>query len=253
MTLRSRLIPVLLLRDGLLVKTIRFAEDKYVGDPINAIRIFNEKQADELFVADIGATVQGVGPDFNAIRAFAAECRMPLSYAGGIQNLDQIERLINIGVEKIGLSNMAIENPELISAASERLGSQSVMAVIDVTRVEKTVKVLTHNGTRQSESSLAQLLESFQSLGVGEIVVNSIDRDGTMQGFDHTLVREVMNHVNVPVTVIGGAANLSDCAELDREFGPIGIGAGSMFVFKGKYRAVLITYPSPEDRVEMFR
>lgn len=252
MTLRSRLIPVLLLRNGLLVKTIRFADDKYVGDPINAIRIFNEKQADELFIADIGATVQGAGPDFSAIRAFAAECRMPISYTGGIRNLDQIERLINIGVEKVGLSSMAIEDPSLISTASERLGSQSVMAVIDVLRVEESFKVLTHNGTRHAKSSLPQLLEAFQSSGAGEIVVNSIDRDGTRQGFDHELVGEIMKQVNVPVTVVGGAGNLTDCAKLDREFGPLGIGVGSMFVFTGKYRAVLITYPSLGDRLEIF-
>jgi len=252
MTLRSRLIPVLLLRNGSLVKTTRFSDDKYVGDPINAIRIFNEKEADELLIADIGATTQGHGPDFDSIRKFAAECRMPLAYVGGIQDLAQIERLINIGVEKIGISSEGFKNPELITAAAQKIGSQSVMGVIDVTRTNQTFKVFTHNGTQSVASNLPEILNSFQTAGVGEIVVNSIDRDGTMQGFDRELVREVMAHVSVPVTIVGGASDLDDCVSLDREFGPLGIGAGSLFVFKGKYKAVLITYPHPHDRTTLF-
>jgi cyclase len=252
MTLRSRLIPVLLVRDGLLVKTTQFSDDRYVGDPINAIRIFNEKEADELLLADIGATVQGKGPDFNSIRKFAAECRMPLAYVGGIENLEQIERLIGSGVEKIGISSQFFKNPRLIRAAVERLGSQSVMGVVDVSGTNQNFRVLTHNGTQPVDLNLPQILDSMQSSGVGEIVVNSIDRDGTRQGFDRQLIQEIMAQVSVPITVVGGASELDECANLDREFGPLGIGVGSLFVFKGKHRAVLITYPSPDERLKLF-
>jgi cyclase len=252
LTLKSRLIPILLLRDGLLVKTVQFEGNKYVGDPINAIRIFNEKEADELIVVDIGATVSGAGPDLNLIRVFAAEYRMPLGYVGGIKNLTQIERLINSGLEKVGISSAAINNSELISAAADQIGSQSVMAVIDVKRSGDAFEICTHNGTQLNGSNLKHVLDSVQSAGAGEIVVNSIDRDGTMSGYDHELVTEIMSQVNVPVTVIGGAANLADCIELDAKFGPLGIGVGSAFVFKGKFKAVLITYPDRIEREAMF-
>jgi cyclase len=241
-------VPVLLIRNGQLVKTIGFQNEQYVGDPINAIRIFNDKEADELLVIDIDASMHSREPDFAALRVFASECRMPLSYAGGVQSIEQIERLIGLGIEKVGLSSAAISNPRLIGEAATRIGSQSIAVILDVRKIGDTYQIFTHNGTKKSELALESALEIFQSQGTGEIIVNSIDRDGTMEGFDRRLISAVMERTNVPVTAIGGAANMQDCTDLSREFGPMGVGVGSLFVFKGRFRAVLITYPSQAER-----
>jgi imidazole glycerol-phosphate synthase subunit HisF len=250
MSLRPRIIPCLLVHDGGLVKTRHFGEPKYVGDPINAVRIFNEKEVDELIVADIDASVVRREPDYKMIAQLAAECRMPLCYAGGVNTPDQAERIIGLGVEKVALSSAAIDRPALISQAAERLGSQSIVVVMDVkaSRFLGRYGVYTHNGTRDASVDPVTFAKRAEEAGAGEIVVNSIDRDGEMKGYDLELADMVRNVISVPLTILGGAGSFEDIATLIRRFGVIGAAAGSLFVFKGRYRAVLISYPSRAEK-----
>jgi cyclase len=248
--LRARIIPCLLIHNGGLVKTTRFSDPKYVGDPLNAVRIFNEKQVDELFVVDIDATVVGREPDYRLIASLAAECRMPLCYGGGVKTVAQIERIISLGVEKVSLGSAAAYEPTLIEQAAHRVGSQSIVAVLDVKKsgLLGHHEVFTHNGSRKVGLTPVEMASHFASLGAGEILLNSIDRDGTMKGYDYAIVNSVRNAVRLPMTVLGGAGSLDHMRELVDRYGAIGAAAGSLFVFKGKYRAVLIQYPQPADR-----
>lgn len=248
--LRPRIIPCLLVKNGGLVKTVRFAEPRYVGDPLNAVRIFNEKTVDELMVLDIDATRNGRGPDYTLIKNLASECRMPLSYGGGVTTLEQIQKIISLGVEKVALSAAAIMTPGLISAAAQSVGSQSVAVVIDVkwNGASNRYEIFTHNGTKPSGIEAVGFAKAMQERGAGEIVVNSIDRDGTLSGYDLKLLAAVRQAVAIPMTVLGGAGSLQDVASILNSLGTIGVGAGSLFVFKGKYRAVLINYPTPAEK-----
>lgn len=252
--LRPRIIPCLLVKDGGLVKTMRFGEGKYVGDPVNAVRIFNEKQVDELIVADIDATVHGREPDYAMIANLAAECRMPLCYSGGVRTADQVDRLISLGVEKVGISSGAIANPDMIADAAQRVGQQSIVAVLDVKRTGllKNYELVTHNGNKRTGLKPAEWARRAQELGAGEILVNSVDRDGMTAGYDLALAQHVRDVVTVPMTLLGGAASLDDVEAVISRFGVIGVSAGSLFVFKGKYKAVLINYPDRAERDAMF-
>jgi len=249
--LQPRIIACLLVHKGGLYKTVAFAKPKYVGDPLNAVRIFNEKEVDELMVLDIDATREQREPDYALIRSLAAECRMPLSYGGGVHDVDQFERIVSLGVEKVAVSAAAVNDPSLITAAAERVGRQSVVVVLDVGRGKRGPEIKTHNGQRATGLDPADFAAKVESLGAGEIVLNSIDRDGAMQGYDLPLVRAVRERVSLPLTVLGGAGSLQHIAALVREFGIIGAAAGSLFVFKGVYRAVLINYPSRDDKARL--
>lgn len=243
--LRARIIPCLLVQNKGLVKTTRFTDPKYVGDPVNAVRIFNEKEVDEIIVLDIDASVKRGEPDYQMIQNLAAECRMPLCYGGGVRTLEQAVRIIKLGVEKVALSAMLLERPALVTEIAKHVGSQSVVAVLDVKQKGKgTWEVWTHNGTRNTGRDPALLAQELEAAGVGEITVNSIDQDGVMKGYDLEIVRRVRAAVTLPMTVLGGAGSLKDLEGLIREFGVIGAAAGSLFVFKGVYRAVLISYPN---------
>lgn len=252
--LRSRIIPCLLMKQGALVKTTQFDNPKYVGDPLNTVRILNEKMVDELIIVDIDATVSGNAPDFLMIGNIAAECRMPLCYAGGIKSIEHIERIISLGVEKVALGSAAVETPELISVAAKRLGTQSVVVVLDVKKsaAGDSYEVFTHNGKKATGRELSDVAMTAASLGAGEILINSVENDGVMCGYDYRVVSAVKSTVNLPLTVLGGARGISDCFELFRRFGVIGAAAGSIFVFKGKFRAVLIQYPSDDEKREGF-
>lgn len=246
--LRPRIIPCLLYHDGGLVKTTKFKSPKYVGDPINAVRILNEKECDELIFLDIDATTKGTEPRYALIQKLAAESRMPLCYGGGIKTRDQACRIINLGVEKVSISSAAISNPALIAEIASSIGRQSTVAVIDVRLARgffaKGYEVCTHNGRQGYTIDLVQLIGDLQEAGVGEIVINSVDRDGEMVGYDLELARMTRDLVKVPMTFLGGAGSLDHIAELVSECGVIGAAAGSLFVFKGKFRAVLINYPT---------
>jgi cyclase len=252
--LRPRIIPCLLVHNRGLVKTVAFKDPKYVGDPINAVKIFNEKEADELAVFDIDATANNAEPDFKMVANLAAECRMPLCYGGGVKTAAQARRIIGLGVEKIAISSAAIETPELISEASQEIGGQSVVVVIDAKKDPRTGQELvwTHNGTRNSGRTVIDVAQQAEMLGAGEIVVNSIDNDGKMKGYDLALARSVRQAVSIPISLLGGAGSLADIKALIETCGVVGAAAGSLFVFKGPYKAVLINYPAPQKKDELF-
>jgi cyclase len=245
--LRPRLIPSLLVSANGLVKTVKFSDPKYVGDPLNAVRIFNEKQVDELIVLDIDASPEQREPQYALIKALASECRMPLCYGGGVTSLEQFQRIIELGVEKVAISSAAVNQPELISKAAETIGAQSVVVVLDVLKIGGRYEVCTCRGQQRTGLDAVGYAVRMQELGAGEIVLNSIDRDGTGIGYDTELISAVRQRVTLPITALGGAGNLEHVRDLFATFGIIGAAAGSLFVFKGKYRAVLISYPSAEE------
>lgn len=245
--LRSRIVPFLLLRGRGLVKTQKFGDPKYVGDPMNAVKIFNEKEVDELALLDITATAEKRGPDLELLRKIANESRMPLSYGGGVNDAELAAKIISIGFEKVSISAGALARPELISEMADRIGSQSVVVTLDIKRdgLMNRPTLYTHNGSRKVKQDPVAFAQEAQNLGAGEIVLNSIDRDGMMNGYDLKMVRKVREVIDIPMTVVGGAGSLDHMQELTDEFSPIGVGAGSFFVFKGPYRAVLISYARP--------
>lgn len=251
--LRPRITPCLLVHKGGLVKTVGFKTPKYVGDPINAVKIFNEKEADELIVLDIDATVNNTEPDYRLIANLAAECRMPLCYGGGIKTHEQAKRIIGLGVEKVAISSAAVETPELISRIADEIGRQSVVVVLDVKKrmFSEDYDVFTKNASNNTHRSVFDLAAEVERLGAGELVINSIDRDGTMRGYDLVLAEKIRRAVKIPITILGGAGSLADLEALIRSCGVLGASAGSLFVFKGPYRAVLINYPTYAQRDEL--
>ena len=252
--LRPRIIPCLLIHNGGLVKTQKFASPKYVGDPLNAVKIFNEKEADELIVLDIDASRLKRDPDFGLIKSLAAECRMPLCYGGGVKTVEQVERIVGLGVEKVAVSSAATRDPSLVAKAAEVVGNQSVVVVMDVKRNWRGTKweVRTHNATKKTGLDPVEFARKVEALGAGEVVINSVDRDGIMKGYDLDLVRPIRNSIGIPITVLGGAGSLDDIGGLISFFGTVGAAAGSFFVFKGVYRAVLISYPSRSERDALY-
>lgn len=253
--LRPRITPCLLVHKGGLVKTIGFKTPKYVGDPINAVKIFNEKEADELVVLDIDATVNNAEPDYRMIANLAAECRMPLCYGGGIKTPEQAKRIIGLGVEKVAISSAAVENPALITRISDEIGRQSVVVVLDVKRrmLGKDYDVFVNNALTNIKRSVFDLAAQAEGLGAGELVINSIDLDGAMTGYDLALAMKIRQTVNMPITILGGAGSLEHIEALIRSCGVIGASAGSLFVFKGVYKAVLINYPTLVQRDELIK
>ena len=255
--LRPRIIPCLLVHQSGLVKTQAFKDPKYVGDPINAVKIFNEKEADELIVLDIDATVLGREPDFGLIAKLAAECRMPLCYGGGVTTAAQAARIVDMGVEKVAVSAAAIANPSLLTEMAAAVGRQSVVVVLDVRKKSglfaKGFEVCTRNAKVAHKQDPIALAVQLQEAGAGEIVVNSVDRDGLMHGYDLDLAAQFRQALRVPVTFLGGAGSLDDIGQLVSRVGVVGAAAGSLFVFKGKYRAVLINYPTPVQKTQLCR
>jgi imidazole glycerol-phosphate synthase subunit HisF len=253
--LRPRIIPCLLVHKGALYKTVGFGQHKYIGDPLNAVRIFNEKEVDELMVIDIDASKGGREPDYKLIANLAVECRMPLCYGGGVKTVEHFDKLIALGVEKVAVSSAAIEDPGLVTRAAARIGNQSVVVVIDVKRTGslRQYEVVKLNATERTGLQPSAWAKQVQELGAGEIVVNSVDGDGGMAGYDFDLIDEVRSEISTPMTILGGAGSLEDVGKAIHRYGVIGAAAGSMFVFKGKYRAVLINYPTPEERERLYQ
>lgn len=247
--LRPRIIPCLLVHNGGLVKTRRFRDPKYVGDPINAVRTFNEKEVDELIVIDIDASRNGQEPNYDLIAKLATECQMPLCYGGGVRSVEQIERIIGLGVEKVAISAAATSNPKLVATAAARVGSQSVVVVIDALKTGAgQYEVVTHNGSRRTGLSPTIFARVIEDRGAGEIIINAVERDGEMAGYDMDLVAQVREAITLPLTVLGGAGSHADIEKLIARHGIVGAAAGSLFVFKGKYRAVLINYPNRTEK-----
>ncbi len=210
---------------------------------------FNEKQADELMLLDIDASVKNKEPDYKLIQNIASECRMPLCYGGGIKNVEQAQTIFSLGVEKIALSSILIETPKLITEIASKVGSQSVVAVLDIKKkMFGGYEIYTHNGKKSNSINPIEFIKKIEDLGAGEIVINSIDQDGMMNGYDLKLVEQVRNSTSLPLTVLGGAGSLIDMGNLIQKYGIIGAAAGSLFVFKGVYKAVLINYPSTIEK-----
>ena len=244
---RARVIPCLLLDGERLVKTVRFKQPTYVGDPINAVKIFNDREVDELVILDIGATRDRREPPFERLQAIAGECFMPLSYGGGIRTIEHARRLFNIGVEKVLINTAAVENPSLVGAIAGEYGSQAVIAGIDVRKDWRgRDRVFTRAGSQNTGKTPREHAEAVVAEGAGEILLTSIDRDGTMSGYDVGMIREVSAAIPVPLVACGGAGTLAHLAEAIGA-GASAVAAGSLFVFAGPRRAVLINYPSTAD------
>jgi len=249
-----RVMPCLLLKGAGLVKTVKFKDPKYLGDPRNAVRIFNEKEVDELVVLDITATPQGKGPNFDLVQEIVSEAFMPVGYGGGVSSMDHIHRLLYLGIEKVIITSAAIDNPALVREASETFGSQSVVVCLDVKKkMWGGYELYSHSGGRGRKLDPVEFARRMEDAGAGELIVNSIDCDGVMQGYDTRLIRSVSSAVNIPVVASGGAGKLEDLAAAIAEGGASAVAAGSLFVFQGKHRAVLINYPEYRTLVELFR
>jgi cyclase len=243
--LMPRLIPCLLLSGsrGGLVKTMRFKQPKYVGDPINAVRIFNEKEVDELMVLDIDATKEGRGPDFDMAEQLASECFMPLCYGGGIRSFEDAKTLFSLGVEKVALQSAFIGDPAILRRIADHAGDQAVVASVDVSKDWfGRYRLRTGPGVRPPTSDWRALVRLAVANGAGEVLVTSVDREGTLSGMDLGLIREASDLVEVPLIANGGANSL-DNVRAAVEAGASAVAAGAFFVFYGPHRAVLITYP----------
>jgi cyclase len=252
--LRPRIIPSLLLHDKGLVKTVNFKSPTYVGDPINAVRIFNEKQVDELAFFDIDATAFNKEPDFILIEKLANQSRMPLCYGGGVKTVEQAQKIFGLGIEKIALSSAVIQNPHLVTQIADRVGSQSVIVVLDIKKkLLGGYEIYTHNGKKSTGINPIKFAKELEMLGAGEIIINSIDQDGVMKGYDMNLIDKIAETISIPLTVLGGAGSLSDLEKVIEKHGVIGVAAGSLFVFKGPYKAVLINYPTKIEKNKIFK
>ncbi len=252
--LRPRIIPSLLIHEKGLVKTVNFKSPKYVGDPINAVRIFNEKEVDELVFFDIDATVLNKEPDYVLIEKLANQSRMPLCYGGGVKTVKQAQKIFSLGIEKIALSSVVLQNPIIVTQIAERVGSQSVIVVLDVRKkLFGGYEVYTHNGNKATGINPIKFAQELEELGAGELVINSIDQDGMMKGYDLNLIEKVVEKISIPVTVLGGAGSLKDIETVIEKNGVIGVAAGSLFVFRGPYKAVLINYPNQEEKNYLFK
>ena len=242
--LRTRVIPCLLLKGRGLVKTVRFAKPKYVGDPINAVRIFNEKEVDELMLLDITATEDGRGPNFELIAEVAEECFMPMAYGGGITSMADIVRILQLGVEKVVLNAAALERPQLVGDAAREFGAQAIVVSIDAKRrLFGGHQVMARRGQRATGRDPVEFARAAQDLGAGEILLNAVDRDGCMDGMELKLIHEVAGQISVPLIAVGGVGSLADIRTA-KDAGASAIAAGSFFVFQGPHRAVLISYPA---------
>ena len=248
--LRPRIIPTLLIHQNGLTKTINFKNKKYIGDPINIVKIFNEKRVDELIILDIDATVMERDPNYSLIKNISQESRMPLCYGGGIKNIEQANKIIGLGVEKLAFSSAAIENPILLSEIVNIIGSQSVVCVLDTKydTIQKKHVIWTHNGIKNQKIFLQDAVINLQKIGIGEIVINSIDKDGTMSGYDINMIKNIIDLVNIPLTILGGAGSFEDIKDVINNFGLIGVAAGSLFIYKGVYKAVLVNYINNEQK-----
>ncbi len=249
-----RTIPCLLLKNKGLVKTTKFKDPKYVGDPINVVKIFNEKEVDELILLDIDATVEKRNPYYEQIENIVSEAFMPICYGGGVTTVEQMNKLFAIGIEKISISVAAIANPTLIREAARRFGSQSIIVTIDVKKsiFGKSYKTVTHNAKINTKLTPLEVAKRMEKMGAGELLINDVDHDGLMNGYDDDLIKLISNAVNIPVVALGGAGSLEHIKSVVYNGGASAAAAGSMFVFHGKHKAVLINYPSQQELKKIF-
>ncbi len=251
--LSIRVIPSLLLKNTGLVKTTKFKKPVYIGDPINAVRIFNDKEVDEIVFLDITKTIENKSPNYNLIKDIADECFVPFAYGGGIKGIDSIRKIFKLGAEKVILNSIAFSNPSVVSEASSLFGAQSIVVSIDVkTNWFGKKEVVVNCGTKKTGVSPLKYAIEMQGLGAGELYINSIDRDGTRSGYDIDLLKEISSHVTIPIIASGGAGNLEDMKQAVQEAGIGAVAAGSLFVFHGIHHGVLINYPERETIESLF-
>lgn len=248
---RIRVIPVLLIQNGGLVKSIRFRKHQYVGDPINAVKIFNEKEVDEIVILDISASKERRAPNIRQISEIAGEAFMPLAYGGGITNIDQIKAILHEGAEKVILNTSCFDRPQLLREASSQFGSQSIVASIDVQKDWLgRYRVFRNNGSTNSGVGIVEHAKRMEELGAGEIFLTSIERDGTFDGYDLTLISQISEAVDIPVVACGGAGEVVHFAQAVKEAHASAVAAGAMFVYQRPHRAVLISYPTQKELKE---
>lgn len=248
MFFRPRIIPVLSIDDRDLVKTVQFGKKTYLGDPINAVKIFNRKGIDEMVILDISASKNDKEPDFEILQDIASEAFMPLSYGGGITTIEQIKKLFTIGYEKVILNSSFVRNPNLLAGAVGLVGSQSVVVSIDAKSTNNnTYCCFIKDGTEKTNQSPIELAKIAEHLGAGEIIINSIDKDGMMNGYDIQLIQSITNEVSIPVIACGGASGISDLKDALQNGGAHAAAGGSMFVYYGRLKAVLITAPTERE------
>ena len=246
--LRTRVMPCLLLQGESLVKTVKFKKLNYIGDAINTVRIFNQMEVDELIFLDIQATVERRKPPFEIIQDIASECFMPFAYGGGIRDLDDIKRIFSIGVEKIVINSYAYEHPEFITLAADKFGSQSIIVSIDSKKnFWGKYEVFTQRGRKKTKMSPIEYAQKMERLGAGEIFINSIEKDGTWDGYDITLIQDVSAAVKIPVIACGGAGSIADLGKAVKEGGASAVAAGSLFVYQAKDLGVLINFPEQAE------
>lgn len=251
--LAVRVIPILLLKNKGLVKSIKFDKHKYIGDPINAVKIFNDKEVDEIVLLDIETSKKKKKPDFEFIASIASECFMPLAYGGGVSSLEDMAKLFDIGVEKVIINTRAINDLDLINKASINFGNQSVVVCIDVKKnIWGKYSIYSHSEAKQIDIDLSLYIKKIEDAGAGEILIQSVDRDGTYNGYDTNLIQLANQKTSIPIVACGGAGNLSDLRKAVYA-GASAVAAGSMFVYHGPHKAVLINYPSRAQLKETFK
>ena len=241
--------------EQILLKPLLFSRRTYVGDPLNVVQIFNDLNVDELVLFDIDASVLGVEPNYSLLRKLATVSRMPLCYGGGIKNVSQFDRIISLGIEKVSISSSALEEPNLITSASSLFGSRSVVVTLDIkkrSRFSRQYTAYTHNGSRRSSVDLVSYCSSLRQLGAGELLINSISCDGSQKGYDIDLLNFIYPLVDLPMTVLGGASSFQDISSIIRSYPYVSTGAGSIFIFHGKFKAVLISYPDTSEKYNIF-
>lgn len=256
---KVRVIPVLLLKKWGIEKSIRFRDNVYIGSPINAVRVFNGRNVDELILLDIIATPERRGPDLEVIRQITSEAQMPLTVGGGIHDLETIRGLMGAGVDRVAINTAAVETPQFIREAASVFGSQCIVVSLDARQTARGYEVCTHGGTRATGIDIVDHARRMEDLGAGELLLTSIDRDGTMSGYDLDLVRSVADAVSIPVIACGGASKVADLGAAVRDGHATAVAAGAFFLFYGPRRTVLITYPDDaaliaelgEDRVRL--
>ena len=246
--LKTRVIPCLLLRNRGLVKTVKFKNPRYIGDPINTVKIFNEKEVHELVFLDIDATVEKRKPFFEVIARIASECFIPFAYGGGVRSIEDMKKIFSLGVEKIVINSYAVENPLFVRRAADEFGGQSIVVSIDVKKTFfNSYRVHIHGGRKETGLDPVDFAEQIERMGAGEIFLTSIDRDGTWEGYDIELIRKVSNAVHVPVIACGGAGKIEDFSEAVKRGGASAVASGSLFVYQAKGRGVLVNFPDQKE------
>jgi len=251
--LKPRIIPCLLIKNKGLTKTINFDNPTYIGDPINTVKIFNEKEVDEIIFLDIEASKDNISPDFELIKDIATECFMPVTYGGGIRNIEDVKKIINLGVEKICINNHIINNPDFIKKLADEFGSQSIIASLDIKKdLFGNHKLYNHTTNKITHIDPLDFAIKLANFGAGEIFLNSVDKDGTMNGYDIEIIKKISSAVNIPLIACGGAGKFQDFKNIINS-GASSAAAGSFFIFQGKHKAVLITYPSAKEIEELLK